>query len=160
MKLDKIKFANLIAMISGFGANLDTYRIQDIDDTIDFNIPEPVQGRADVAELNNLMSLMNEGAQKIGAIKSYRTLTGLGLKESKDAVEAHWGNSADAQLLARIRQALHTNADGDALVDVAKNAYRNSEELASHHNFDEPAKLSDILKSVDRGPVNFDKFEG
>jgi ribosomal protein L7/L12 len=41
-------------------------------------------------ELNNLMAMMQGGMHKIEAIKSYRTLTGAGLKEAKDAVERHW----------------------------------------------------------------------
>lgn len=37
-----------------------------------------------------LMKHMAEGTNKIEAIKEYRAITGLGLKESKDAVERYW----------------------------------------------------------------------
>jgi ribosomal protein L7/L12 len=159
MKLDKVRFATLIGFISRTaGVTFSISEIVEIDDIIDMPIPEAQKVQADPVELNTLMGLMNEGALKIGAIKSYRTLTGMGLKESKDAVERYWGDSPEAKLLARIRQALGTNADGNELVAVAKAAYRNGEELASYHN-DEGATLGDILGKT-RPKVNFDKFEG
>lgn len=46
--------------------------------------------QADYQTVDQLMMVMNNGTQKIEAIKLYRTLTGLGLKESKDAVEKYW----------------------------------------------------------------------
>lgn len=43
--------------------------------------------RIEVADVFNLMSSM-AGGRTIEAIKAYRTLTGAGLKEAKDAVES------------------------------------------------------------------------
>lgn len=45
---------------------------------------------ADYQGVDRLMMLMNESTQKIEAIKTYRTLTGMGFKESKDAIERYW----------------------------------------------------------------------
>lgn len=147
MKLDKVRFATLIGYLSrATGQTFAVSEIVEIDDIIDIAIPEVSQGRADVEQLDRLMFLMAQGTQKIEAIKVHRAMTGYGLKESKDAVEKHWHSSTEAQLLARVRQALGTTADGDDLVQAARNAYRNSEELASQHNFEkDDATLGDIL---------------
>ena len=90
MKLDKIKFAKLIAMIvkeyNYIPDNLVTY----IDDVIDIDVtPVEVPGKADPATVDELMKLIAGGTQKIEAIKVYRMLTGCMLKESKDAVERY-----------------------------------------------------------------------
>src|SRR5258708_4268011 len=45
---------------------------------------------ADCDTVDRLMMLMNEGTQKIEAIKAYRTLTGLRLYEAKNTVEKYW----------------------------------------------------------------------
>lgn len=42
--------------------------------------------------INELMRAIHAG-EKISAIKAYRSLTGYGLKEAKDAVEKDWINS-------------------------------------------------------------------
>ena len=41
------------------------------------------------ASVNNLLHAI-QGQRKIEAIKEYRSLTGIGLKESKDAIEKYW----------------------------------------------------------------------
>src|SRR5882672_8233825 len=145
MKLDKIKFAKVVSWVSRMTNGLEFAEddLRELDDIVDMPIPDAP--KSSCADVDSLLSELSLGA-KIPAIKAYRVLTGAGLLESKNAVEKYWGNSPDAKLLARIRQALGTTADGDELVDVAKAAYRNGEELASHHNFDnEPATLGDIL---------------
>jgi ribosomal protein L7/L12 len=91
MKLDKIRFARLIGFIERqYSISLSNGEIEHIDDLIDVEAPQPEAVYPMTSEINRLMGLMAAGTQKIEAIKSYRTLTGLGLKESKDAVEKYW----------------------------------------------------------------------
>ena len=91
MKLDKIKFSYLIGMIAFIAnRNLNPDEIQDIDDAININVePVEVPGKADPATINELMRAIHAG-EKIAAIKAYRSVTGYGLKEAKDAVEQYW----------------------------------------------------------------------
>lgn len=91
MKLDKIKFSYLIGMIAFIAnRNLNPDEIQDIDDAININVePVEVPGKADPATINELMRAIHAG-EKIAAIKAYRSMTGYGLKEAKDAVEKDW----------------------------------------------------------------------
>jgi Ribosomal protein L7/L12 C-terminal domain len=94
MKLDKIKFAQLIAYISNIVSrqSIDSTDISMLDDLIDIEVPTQVANIVKCSDVDQLMALMNEGTRKIEAIKAYRTLTGAGLKESKDAVEKYWNN--------------------------------------------------------------------
>jgi ribosomal protein L7/L12 len=91
MKLDKIKFAKLIAFISyasGYDFSSD---VNYIDDLIDVDA-EPNRIYPQISDINYLMELMAAGQHKIEAIRQYRILTGLGLKESKEQVEKYWVN--------------------------------------------------------------------
>jgi ribosomal protein L7/L12 len=90
MKLDKIKFACLIGWFSAkLNGDISENEIQLIDDIIDIEAPDTIK-HVMTEEINNLMALMAEGIRKIEAIKSYRNLTGQGLKESKDQIEKYW----------------------------------------------------------------------
>jgi ribosomal protein L7/L12 len=81
---------------------LDGYEIEDILDLVNVINPPPQVAPyvpAPTADINfasgslyDLMSAIANG-RKIDAIKAYRLLTGYGLKESKDAVEAACGNN-------------------------------------------------------------------
>lgn len=91
MKLDKIKFAKVIAFIvdanrSGF----DDDAIETLDRMIDVNVPE-VKAKADCGDVDELLRCMITATDAgfIPAIKAYRVLTGAGLKESKEAVEKY-----------------------------------------------------------------------
>jgi ribosomal protein L7/L12 len=101
MKLDRIKFARLIGAITNIAnRTMSVDEIDCIDYLTEINV-EPVSvPYADAAIVNDLLKAMKDG-QKIAAIKAYRSLTGLGLKESKDAVEAQWShtNCIDGQTL-------------------------------------------------------------
>jgi len=93
MKLDKIAFARLIAHLQNLldkRSVLTMSDIEEIDNYIDINIPEPSAIYPSVEDVNNLLMLMAEGTRKIEAIKLHRKLTGYGLKESKDLVEKYW----------------------------------------------------------------------
>lgn len=88
--MDKIKFAQLIAAIVRSGADLDVYQIGDFDRMITEGMPQPKPVGVSPLNVDELLRLMAEGQYKIEAIKCYRALTGVGLKESKDAVEKYW----------------------------------------------------------------------
>lgn len=126
MKLDKVRFAILIGYISRIsGQTFAVPEIAEIDDIIDVEMPPTADYR--VNELHQLMALMQEGTKKIDAIKQYRAMTGYGLKESKDAVEKYW------PVTRLIADALGTEETGEALVEVARNAHKAEQELASYH---------------------------
>ena len=96
MKLNKIKFARLVAWIStqaGYHFNEDD--LHDLDDLTDIELPEQQIMRPSNDDIERLMALMAEGTRKIEAIKIHRSITGLGLKESKDAVERYWVSKPD-----------------------------------------------------------------
>jgi len=96
MKLDKIRFARLISVISRItGYPLPVEDIEAIDHIVTVDMPQPEAVYPMTSEINNLMLHMANGTQKIEAIKTYRTLTGLGLKESTDAVEKYWQPAND-----------------------------------------------------------------
>ena len=89
LRLDRMKLAKLVAHCCGNGMSQGDWEIERIDEFCEFEVPEPVN-KASCADIDNLMALMAEGNRKIEAIKAYRTLTGAGLKEGKDAVEKYW----------------------------------------------------------------------
>jgi len=93
MAIDVGKFAAFVSTISSTTAyQFNSYQCAEMFNSIG-NMNEcttdmPV--KADPQQVDDLMKWMVEGTHKIEAIKAYRTLTGLGLKESKDAVEKYW----------------------------------------------------------------------
>lgn len=89
MKLDKIRFATLIGYLSRIsGQTFAVDEIVEIDGIIDVPVPEPVVSPSRIDELLTCMITANE-AGFIPAIKAYRSLTGSGLKESKEAIEKY-----------------------------------------------------------------------
>jgi len=92
MKLDKIKFARLIAMLASEYGYIHEDFIQAVDNLIDVDMPEqaqePIYPKNEQVEA--LMKHMVEGTSKLDAIREYRAITGMGLKESKEAVERYW----------------------------------------------------------------------
>src|SRR5579859_3593453 len=91
MKLDKIKFATLISYLTRHcEANLRSDDLAEIDDIIDVDVVTQKVVSCNPDRLNDLLELMKNGQKKIEAIKVYRDLTGEGLKESKDVIEAYW----------------------------------------------------------------------
>lgn len=87
MKLDKIKFARLIAFCISNGMDAGEPEINFIDDIIDI---EPGAVPIDNINLEDLMLHMANGTNKIYAIKSHRALTGMSIKDSKDVIEKYW----------------------------------------------------------------------
>src|SRR5688572_3011581 len=92
MKLDKIRFAELVNYLGRRGVQFDTAELVEIDNLIDVSIPEATVAYPSTDDINELMRLMAQGTQKIEAIKLHRKLTGWGLKDSKDEVEKYWTN--------------------------------------------------------------------
>jgi ribosomal protein L7/L12 len=93
-KLDKIAFAKLAISIQYWitsDHNLSEYDLQRLEELTEIpDVPETVPTRANASDVNELLCYMSESTKKLEAIKAYRQLTGLGLKESKDAVEKYW----------------------------------------------------------------------
>ena len=88
MKLNAITFARLIARITLItNWRFNKVDLEDIYDIIEFEVPEPQPNKADCEKVNGLLFAMNDKSSIIPAIKVYRELTGVGLKEAKDAIE-------------------------------------------------------------------------
>ena len=91
MKLDKMKFAQLVHFIGNrLNANLTDVFIASLDEIIDIDVPEPQVAYPKNENVERLMMFMVGGTHKIDAIREHRALTGMGLKDSKDAVERYW----------------------------------------------------------------------
>lgn len=90
MKLDKMKFAKLVAHCVANGMSTGDYEVDRLDELCE--VEAPTQPTFTTIDLHTFMALMQEGIRKIDAIKQYRMMTGYGLKESKDIVEKYWPN--------------------------------------------------------------------
>lgn len=90
MKLDRLKFAKLIAHCCGNGMSQGEWEIERVDELCEFEVHTQPLNVANCGDVDNLMMLMADGTRKIEAIKAYRQLTGAYLKEAKDAVEKYW----------------------------------------------------------------------
>lgn len=91
MKLDKIKFAKIVALIATEYQRISENFIAELDCMIDIDV-EPVKIDKISCEmvdelLRQMMTASKEGF--IPAIKAYRSLTGAGLKEAKEAIERY-----------------------------------------------------------------------
>ena len=85
--MDRVNFARLASVLSTIaGRSLSEEELRELD----IFISHCGLGRCDPDVVNTLMQRMRRGDSKIEAIKAYRSLTGLGLVESKNAVERHW----------------------------------------------------------------------
>lgn len=91
MKLDKIRFARLIVMVTRFaGRTLNSEEIEAFDHICDIDAPEPQSIYPKNENVEALMKHMVEGTSKLDAIKEHRTITGMPLRDSKEAVERYW----------------------------------------------------------------------
>jgi ribosomal protein L7/L12 len=87
MKLDKIKFARLIGIITHIvNRTLNEDEIDVFNHIIDFDVQET---KASCMHVDELLKQMINPDGFINAIKAYRTLTGAGLRESKEAIEKY-----------------------------------------------------------------------
>jgi hypothetical protein len=87
MKLDKIKFARLIGIITHIAERtLDENEIDICDHIIDFDVQEI---KVSCMHVDELLKQMISSDGFINAIKVYRSLTGAGLKDAKEAVEKY-----------------------------------------------------------------------
>jgi ribosomal protein L7/L12 len=117
MKLGLVNFSRLVSWISArSGAVLDAEEITQLNEIVDFE--ECVRQPVNVTEVNVMLACMQKGEHKIEAIRAYRALTSMGLKESKDAVEQYWyspppsASDYQAKLLKKISQQLNENYEG------------------------------------------------
>ena len=89
VKMDRIRFAQLMNYLGSRGIQLDMDECADIDSALVFDITEQKVKASDVDEL--LRAFTAEDGF-IPAIKAYRALTGEGLKEAKEAIEKYRPN--------------------------------------------------------------------
>lgn len=93
MKLDKIKFAKVVSWISRITNGLEFAEedLRELDDIIDINV-EPVIIPSEYINHHAVDTMLEAIAndRKILAIIAYRSMTGEGLKDSKDAIERYW----------------------------------------------------------------------
>lgn len=95
MKLDKIKFATLIAYIcSSTGRQLDDVDCARIDQLIDIDVSESVQKSMGMEPVLELLAAIRDG-RKIDAIRHWRNMSGDTLVDSKRAVESYLRASND-----------------------------------------------------------------
>lgn len=92
VKIDIVRFGALISKVTNL-ANTEIYSNL-VDDiywlVVDCVIDEaPPLGMPSIKDVNALVEGLCKG-EKITAIKAYRSITGYGLKEAKDAIELHW----------------------------------------------------------------------
>lgn len=90
MKLDRIAFANLVRYIAGLRPEYDI-DLYELDALIEIKVEPVADIRVSVDAVNELLAAFNVEGKLIEAIRAYRSLTGAGLKEAKDAVE-HYRN--------------------------------------------------------------------
>lgn len=127
MKMDKIKFAQLIGFIScQYRLTITQDDMREIDDMIDVTItdPNPVFAKASCDDVDELLKQVMRPEGLIHAIKAYRVLTGAGLKESKDAIERYWSNADKKYSIADLRSKLNSEiwnaADYSAIEEFLK----------------------------------------
>lgn len=88
--MNTVKFAALVSWLTQCRAQSDVkfseYELETLQQYIS-NLTEP--NKFAETEIENLLKAMKNG-QKIEAIKAYRALTEMGLKESKDAIERYY----------------------------------------------------------------------
>lgn len=83
------KFAAFISYLTTMSGNhFDEYKVETVAGYVNQLMAD--KQHADCSTVDALLAAMGKEGQKIEAIKTYRFLTGAGLKESKDAVEKYW----------------------------------------------------------------------
>ena len=123
VKMDRIRFAQLIGwlcMRTGYTFNID--EVVDIDSALVFDIPDEKAKPADVDELLKQFSAIDGF---IGAIKAYRTLTGEGLKEAKEAIERYRYTTGLEQFKKRALEKLDDHGYSKLDYDVIKSFIEN-----------------------------------
>lgn len=95
-----INEARLVSFVTAVGGKeLDNYEIERFSLLIKDCQPEQTVSLATqeqvTKEVTTLLYEMNKGYSRIEAIKAHRTLTGWGLKESKNEIERYWVQRLD-----------------------------------------------------------------
>jgi ribosomal protein L7/L12 len=116
MKLDRLKFAAVVAFIGKLRPEYDI-DLYELDTILEFEIEQPKAGTVPCEAVDDLLKQMAL-REKIPAIKAYRTLTGAGLKEAKDAVERYWvSNKPDTRVDSMIKK-IDEQINGTGLPDT------------------------------------------
>ncbi len=92
MKIDPIGFGCLISKVAAVrGEEMYHHMVKEFHELVEqcFAEPEVQTSNFSSQQLDLLLKAIQEG-RKIEAIKQYRVMTSLGLKEAKDAVEKYW----------------------------------------------------------------------
>lgn len=136
MKLDRLKFAELIGYVSSF-YRMEKEDIEKIDSLIDIKVPVQTN-HVPCEAVDELLMLMAEGTRKIEAIKAYRSLTGAYLKEAKDAVERYWNVSKkDTRVDSMIKK-----------IDEQMDGYKSDVDYVLNSNGDNSlSAIKDFIKS-------------
>lgn len=91
MKLDRIKFAKLVSWLS-YRFNIEIHNYDDLetlDQLCDVYVQPVATQYVEASKVDELLNEINRNDGFIPAIKAYRSLTGVGLKEAKEAVERY-----------------------------------------------------------------------
>lgn len=95
MKIDFCKFTALVSWLTmQTKVEFDRHDVRSLHDRIQYleidDLPVQAPNTVHYSLVDELLKHMQAGNGKIMAIKAYRTLTGVGLREAKDAVERYW----------------------------------------------------------------------
>jgi ribosomal protein L7/L12 len=88
MKLDRLKFGKLVAHVVSNGMSQGDREIEKLDELAEFDVPTH-NVRVSENDVNELLIQISSPDGFIPAIKAYRVLTGVGLKEAKEAIERY-----------------------------------------------------------------------
>lgn len=88
MKLDRIKFATLVAYIGSLRPEHDI-DLYSLDNLTEINVEPVSTGFVETEKVDELLRQIINPEGFISAIRAYRTLTGAGLVESKKAIELY-----------------------------------------------------------------------
>lgn len=86
VKIDPVRFAVLVAKAKTMDTS-DAWDVQSFYNTLSEGVVDNSKPSVDVGDFIAFCDALRDG-RKIDAIKLYRQISGWGLKESKDAVEA------------------------------------------------------------------------
>lgn len=119
MKLTRIQLAKLIGFIErNHAVNMTENQIENIDDIIDIEVPAQIEVYPKNENVEALMKHMAAGISKIDAIREHRAITGIGLKDSKDAVERYWNIKMSAETLKAKQIAALQRIIDDCSIDL------------------------------------------
>lgn len=98
MNLNIVGFGTLMSYIGRMvESQLSNHAVEHVAALVEECLPKQEPVKANAGEIDEMLKAIREG-KKIDAIKWYRSLTGYGLKESKEAIERYWIDGKTAAL--------------------------------------------------------------